>query len=277
MMRYDLLILLLICLTMGKVADAHDLPAKRIITLAPNLARLVLVAGAGNRLVGVSAWSELPQNNTARIIGDSEHIDAERILALRPDLILAWSGGTPTNTIKRLKKLGLNIVSIHTQKLEDIGPAIREIGKLAGTEVTANKAAEQFESHLNRLRKMQATRKPVTVFIDIWDDPLMTVNGASFMSEALEVCNGHNIYGNSRLSTPQVSLESLIDMDPDVIVTFSSQSKLVWLNRQLPEAARQGKIFVLNANDFTQATPSIIHGIETLCKDLDTARKATGK
>jgi len=269
-----LAIFLVFPLVLVSTVQANSIPAPRIITLAPNLARLVLTAGAGNYLVGVSAWSELPKNIPVQIIGDSEHIDAEKILALKPNLVLAWSGGTPPYIIRQLKNLGLKVVKINTQKLEDIAPALKEIGRLSGTGIIANKAATQFNERLNQLRKSQTHQLSLSVFIDIWDHPLMTVNGTSFMSEAVKVCNGHNIYADNPLPTPLVSIESLISLNPDVIITFSPQSQSIWLNRQFPKAAQAGEIITLNANNFTQATPDIIKEIGLLCKDFDGIRNS---
>ncbi|MDE3207493.1 MAG: ABC transporter substrate-binding protein, partial [Pseudomonadota bacterium] len=245
--------------------QADSFVAKRIVTLAPNIAQLVIDAGAGNRLVGVTAWTNLPATIHALPIGDSEHINLEQILSLKPDLILAWQGGTPPYVIHQLHKLGLNVVTLDTATLEDIGPALIKIGQLAHTLAQAQQVASNFNNELHQLHHQGKLQAPLSVFIDIWDSPLMTINGTNFMSEAASICNAHNIYAHNKLLTPLVSLESLITLNPDVIITFSDQSRSIWIKRHFPRAARKKQIIILNASKFTQATPAILGQIKLFC------------
>ena len=167
---------LLAALLAASCARAEGL---RIISLAPNLTEIVFAAGAGDRLVGTVEYSDYPQAARALPrVGDGWSVDVERVLALQPDLVLAWSSGTPEATIARLEALRIHVVRIETYRLADVPAALRRVGDLAGTGALADGAARQFEAAVGRMRRLYAPAGEVSVFIEIDDEPLYTVNGA---------------------------------------------------------------------------------------------------
>jgi iron complex transport system substrate-binding protein len=164
-------------------------PAQRVVTLAPSLAELAFAAGAGGRLVGVARFSDSPPaaRGIARI-GDAVRVDFERIVALKPDLILAWKSGNSAADVARLEGLGFPAHVSEPGRLADIPRLLRAIGSLAGTGAAADRAARDFEREIGELRKRYAKTPRVRVFYQIWHKPLLTVNGAHLISDVIALC-----------------------------------------------------------------------------------------
>ncbi|MDE2070204.1 MAG: ABC transporter substrate-binding protein, partial [Gammaproteobacteria bacterium] len=182
-------------------------PATRIVSLAPDLSELVYDVGAGRALVGTSRYSDYPAAaKKLPRIGDAFRFDLERIVALRPDLILAWQGGTPVSAIERLRALRLPVMVIGTHRLADIATNLELIGKATGHEAQAHAAAQAFLTGLEKLHRQYGGRKPVRVFYEISAEPLYTIGGKQIISRMLELCGGRNIFGELTAPAAPVSL-----------------------------------------------------------------------
>ena len=194
-------------------------PAQRIVALAPSLAELALAAGAGDRLVGVARFSDFPP--AARDIpqvGDAARVDFERIVTLKPDLILAWKSGNPAADVGRLEGLGYPAFVSEPARLADIPRLLHAIGALAGTLPAASRAAAEFEREIRALRGRYAKGRTVRVFYEIWHRPLLTVNGAHMISDVIALCGGENVFADVNPLTPSVTLEAVIAAKPEVIL-----------------------------------------------------------
>lgn len=255
-------------------------PARRIVTLAPHLAELTHAAGAGDRLVGTVAFSDHPAAvRTVPRVGDAFLVDIERLIALRPDLVLAWESGTPVAQIERLAGLGLNVVAVPARRIGDVGIALRMIGRLAGTTATADVAALAFDAEVAQLRKRHAGAAPLSVFIQIDDRPLYTVNGRQLISEVVSLCGGRNVFSGLDALAPAIGIEAVIGADPEVILsTDDSGDAAVAMWRAWPQlrATRSGNLYTLVADDITRPTPRLVNGIRQVCAVLDRARATTG-
>lgn len=251
-------------------------PVERIVSLAPNLTELAFAAGAGSRVVGTVEYSDEPE--AARKIprvGDAFRVDAERILALKPDLVLAWTSGTPKPTIERLKALGLNVREFATYRLADVPRVLRELGELTDTQAAAAESASRFEREMLSLRERHAARRPLRVFLQVSTRPLYTVNGAQIMSELVQLCGGQNVFADLNQLAPQVTFEAVLARDPDVIVsTDDGEQEALREWRRWPQlkAVRTNNLYTLPANDLTRATTRLAAGAAQLCTVLETAR-----
>lgn len=251
-------------------------PAQRIVSLAPNLTEIAFAAGAGERIVGTVEYSDFPAA-ARRIprIGDAFRFDYERILALHPDVVLAWEPGTPHEVVERLHALRQDVTTIRTRKLQDIAIAIRDIGAIAGTQAVADPVADAFERTIRQLRAEYGDRRPVTVFLQINDEPLYTVNGRQIMSELVAVCGGRNVFASLNDLAPQIGVESVIAADPDAIVSTGdpqSPGFTQWQRWTQMRAVAAGNLFVLSPDDLARSTPRLANGAEKLCRTLQTAR-----
>jgi iron complex transport system substrate-binding protein len=249
-------------------------PARRIVALAPFITELVYAAGAGPELVGVSAYSDYPQQAASIMrVGDATHIDLEYIAALRPDLVLAWESGNHVGDIAKLETLGISVFVMEPTKLSDIPRLLRHVGMLAGTSDIAEVAARKFESKLAALTKQYGTKRPVRVFYEVWNAPLMTVNGAHMINSVLRLCGGVNVFAASRVLTPVISPESLVAADPDAIISSVARDG-VWQRFAMLDAVRNHRVFFVPPELLERQSPRILEGASEVCGKLDQVRRA---
>lgn len=255
-------------------------PAKRIVSLAPNLTELAFAAGAGDRIVGTVQYSDYPQAaRSIPRIGDAFRFDIERILALRPDVVLAWEPGTPVAVIERLQSLRLRVVTITTWHIADISQAVREIGGIAGTTAAAAATASKFENDIAALRKQYGGRPEVSVFLQVNDRPLYTVNGKQIMSEIIGLCGGRNVFADLSDLAPQVGVEAVIAADPQVIVSTGNPDAEAfgqWRHWPRLKAVSAGNVFTLPPDDLARSTTRVASGAAAMCRTLETVRHRLG-
>ena len=270
-MRWAVLLAAALC---SAVTAAAERP--RIVSLAPNLTEITYAAGAGPALVGTVEYSDYPEAaRSLPRVGDGWRIDLEQVLALRPDIVLAWSSGTPAATIERLRATGLRVVEVPTFRLADVSAALRLVGELAGTRAAAESAAARFDAQVQRLRRQHAGALPVRVFIEIDDEPLFTVNGRHIISEVAGLCGGRNVFAGLPQIAPQVDVEAVLASDPDVILSTDdtiADPRAQWLAWPQLRAVRLGTIYSLSSDTVTRASPRLAQGAADVCAALDAAR-----
>ncbi len=253
-------------------------PAQRIVSLAPHVTELLFAAGAGSVVVGVSEFSDYPDaaRNIARV-GGGGGIDTEAVLALQPDLVIAWQSGSPAGAVQRLRATGLQVFLSEPRRLEDIPHTIARFAQLAGTELQAREPVLDFNARLADLRARYASRRPVSVFYQIWDHPLMTVNGAHIADDVIRLCSGYNIFSALDVLAPQVSTEAVLVRDPQVIVaaaehTGSEAELAMWRRWPQLQAVTGNNLHTLRRELLVRHTPRILDGAARLCEYLEQAR-----
>ncbi|HRH13670.1 MAG TPA: cobalamin-binding protein [Azonexus sp.] len=253
-------------------------PAQRIVVLAPHFAENLYAAGAGNRLVGAVEYSDYPAEAKAvPRVGGYSRIDLEAVLALKPDLVLAWESGNNMAQVDKLRALGLTVYIAQPNRMEDVAGLLERLGQLAGTEAVAKPAAERFRMRLAGLRATHANKPRVRVFYQIWKAPLTTIGGPQIISDAIRLCGGENVFGNLKQMAPVVSVEAVLEADPEAIVaTGMGDARPEWLadwdRWTRMTAVRRGNLFHINPDIMQRHTPRILDGAEKLCADLDIAR-----
>ncbi len=253
-------------------------PAKRIVALAPHIAESLFAAGAGNQLVGTVDYSDYPpEAKKLPRVGGYSRVDLEAVAALKPDLVIAWESGNNMNQVNKLKALGLTVYVAQPNKMENVADQLERLGQLAGTEAVATPAAERFRLRLEALRKANAGKPKVRVFYQIWKAPLMTVGGPQIISDAIKLCGGDNVFGHLGKMAPTVSVEAVLEADPEAIVaTGMGDAKPEWLSdwdkwTQMT-AVKRNNLFHINPDIMQRHTPRILDGAEKLCAHLDVAR-----
>jgi iron complex transport system substrate-binding protein len=266
---------LLALLVLTVSADAAEPP--RIVSLAPNITEIAYAAGAGPALVGTVDYSDYPAAARALPrVGDGFLVDVEQVLALRPDLVLAWATGTPQGTIEKLEGVGLRVESVQTRRLADVPAALRRLGELAGSPSEAETAATRFESEIQALRERYAGAQAVSVFIQIDDRPLYTVGGQHVINETILLCGGRNVFADLRQVAPTVDLESVLARDPEVIINTDDtipDAAEPWQRWPRLAAIKAGTIYSVPADLVTRATPRLAEGVALTCAALDDARR----
>jgi iron complex transport system substrate-binding protein len=247
----------------------------RIVTLSPHLAELVFAVGAGNLVVGVSAYTDYPdQAATLPIIGDAFNLDQERLALLSPDLLLAWDTGTPVHVVDELRRSGYRVEVITTTKIADVAAALRRIGELTGR--SGDAAARNFATGIEALAARYRTASGISVFYQVDTRPLYTINGRHFVSELIGLCGGTNIFADLDGLAPLVSVEAVLERDPEVMLASSDAGPAAfdeWDRWADLSATRYGNRFLMPADEIGRPTPRLLQAAEAVCEALDTARR----
>jgi iron complex transport system substrate-binding protein len=252
-------------------------PARRIVSLAPHVTELLYAAGAGARVVGAVDYSDYPP--AAKVlprVGAYNALDLEAILALRPDLVVAWQSGNPPAVLQKLRELGLALFVSEPRELADVASNLQRLGELAGTPAPAARAAQAFMARLQDLRRHYQSRPTVTVFYPIWSRPLMTVNGEHLISKVIRLCGGRNVFAALPALVPKLDVEAVLAADPQVIVSGQGPQDPAWRDtwRRWPQlqAVRNDLLFDIDPDLMHRHTPRILQGAALLCEDLERAR-----
>jgi iron complex transport system substrate-binding protein len=257
-------------------AISLERPAERIVTLAPHLAEIVFAVGSGARLVGVSAFSRHPtEAERLPVIASSGRVDVERLIALRPQLVLGWQSGNSPLQIERLERLGFPVFVTEARSLADIPRIIRLVGKLSGSEELGGARARRFEREIAELRERHAADRAIPVLLEVWHTPMLTVNGEHLASDALHLCGGRNVFAAARTLTPLVSREQLLAAGPEAIITtgFGSEAAQAWRGLGPLAAVRTHRIYAIDPDLLYSQGPRLLEGVRALCDRLDLARK----
>ena len=252
--------------------------AQRIISLAPHITETLFAAGAGGKIVGAVAYSDYPEaaKNIPRV-GGYPSLDLEKIIALKPDLVIAWSSGNNIKQVERLSAFGLKVFMSEPRHPQDIANTIKRFGILAGTDKIATKSAEEFLQHYQSLKKHFSSKEKVKVFYQIWNTPLMTVSGQHLISNIINLCGGINVFSDLNALTPKISIEAVIASGAEVIVAGGMGKKRPeWVAQwkpwpQLPAVKKQ-QIYFINPDILQRVGPRILQGADQLCNILDKAR-----
>lgn len=249
----------------------------RLVSLAPNLTELVFAAGAGDSLVGVSAYSDYPPAALELpIIGDAFTVDQEQLALLQPDALLVWESGIPEHVVEDFRRVGYQVEIIRSRSLKDVALALRRIGELTGHQSEANAAADAFLADLNTLRERYADESSVSVFYQVYQRPLYTINGEHYVSELIELCGGRNIFAELDSLAPAISVEAVIERNPEVMFASTDAGDNAfgewqrWPNLIAVSADNQ---YIMPADEIGRATPRLIGAGEAVCEALDMARR----
>ena len=255
-------------------------PAERVVSLSPGATELLFSAGAGDRVVAVSAWSDFPpEAATLSQVGDSNRLDLEAIVSLQPDLVVAWVDGNSRAQLEKLSAIGINVFWLAPRRFEDIAQAVEQLALLTGQPEVGRQRAAEFRRGLSELRGEFADARPIRVFFQIWDQPLMTVNRKELISEAITLCGGVNVFADLPRLVPRVSAEAVVTANPDAIVTSGQDSSdLSGLARwqQFPEmtAVKTRNLFIEPPSLLARPTFRMLEGTRHLCQTLERARAA---
>ena len=256
-------------------------PAKRIVSLAPHVTENLFAAGAGAMIVGVVEHSDYPAAaKQLPSVGPYSRLDLERVIALKPDLVIAWESGNAKGNVEKLRALGLTVYVTQPNEMNDIAIQLEQFGKLAGTEKAANAAALQFRQRLAGLQKQYADKSPVKVFYQVWKQPMMTVGGQQIISKAIRLCSGDNVFGQLGNLAPTVSVEAVIAAKPEVIVASGmGESRPDWVDDWRPwksiPAVSNEHLYFIPPDLIQRHTPRLLDGTEQLCRFIAKARPVT--
>lgn len=253
-------------------------PAQRIAALSPGATELAYSAGAGQQVVAVVSFSDFPpEARQVQSVGSHTRMDIELLVTLKPDLVIGWLTGNPREQLESLESLGMPVFYLEPRDFEGIASAVERLARLAGTEVVGTKVAGEFRAGMDELATTYADVDPVTVFYQVWDEPLMTVNDQHLIGKVLNLCGGSNPFGELPRLVPRIGLESVLAVDPEAIVAGGmGEENRDWLDNweRYPqiEAVHRNNLFFVPPSLIQRPTPRLLQGSRIFCEKLDEAR-----
>jgi iron complex transport system substrate-binding protein len=264
----------------GQRTVSLEKPARRIISLAPHVTEIIFAAGAGQFLVGVSDFSDYPEAaKKITSIGNIFALDLERLLALKPDLVIIWGTGNAKQLAKKLRDNKITVFESEPHSFEDIASSLERIGILSGTEAIGNAAAKQFRDRLQRLSssyQLKNKEKPVSVFHQMVKSPLMTVNHEHFISKMITLCGGHNVFSELKDISATITIEALLTANPEFFFSSGNDNRKIhkeWENFPTLQAVKKQNLYSINGDWLHRAGPRVLDATEKLCKDIEATRK----
>lgn len=257
-------------------------PARRIVSLSPHVTELLFAAGAGDFIVGTVSYSDYPAAaKSIPRIGDNRQVDIERLVAAKPDLLVVWRHNASTRQMEQLRSLGIPLFYSEPHKLDDVPETLLKLGRLAGTEERAQRSADELRRTLSDLRARFGHRPVVRVFYQVWDRPLYTLNESHIVSDAIRLCGGENIYAKLPVPAPTVTIESVLQEDPEAIVSGErkegSSDLEHWKKYVRMTAVRRNNLIGIDGDLLNRPGPRIVNGAAVLCERLEQVRARRGE
>ena len=256
---------------LGRQLEVPNNP-QRIVSLAPSISEIIFKLDQGDRLKGVTQFSNYPpQALQLPKVGSYVRLDLERIVALKPDLCLAIKDGNPKEIVDRLQSMQIPVYVVDPRDLATVIQTIVEIGSLVNASGIANNIADDMRNRLERIRTLVAkTARRPRVFIQIGISPIIAAGSHTFlhdlitMAGAINVAAGYSAY-------PRFSREQVLALSPDVIIITSmarqavfQEVKAQWSRWPDMPAARDQQIFLVDSDLFDRPSPRLLDGLEIL-------------
>jgi iron complex transport system substrate-binding protein len=253
---------------------------QRIVSLSPAATEMLFAAGAGNQVVGVTTYCNYPPEAATREkIGgySAKTISVEKIVGLKPDLVVAESS-THADIIKALEPLGVTVLAIKSSTLNDVYANLDLLGRLTGHSDIATAAVSGMKATIKAVTDKVASipqDKRVTVFWEIWDEPLMTAGPSSFPGQILELAGGKSIFADLSTDYPTVSAEDVIKRNPAVVMGPDTHAdKLTndiigkrpgW---EKVDAIVKGRVYLINGDTSSRSGPRLASALQDVAKAL---------
>ncbi len=254
-------------------------PAQRIVSLAPGATEMLFAAGAGSHVIATTEYADEPAA-ARRLprIGDSNAVDLERLVVLRPDVVVVWPGGNSEAQVARIVSLHMPVYRQKESSLAQLAASLRRLGALAGTQRAADAAARDFEVRLGRLQSRYAGLRSVSVLLQVWNHPVYTIGGAQLLTDVLRVCGARNVFADLPDLGPAVTIEAVIARDPQLIIAAgteaSAESWLAdWRRFEQLSAVRTANLVTFEDPRLSRLGPSVLDATESLCRMIDAARR----
>lgn len=240
---------------------------QRIISLGPSGTEIVASLGAIDRMVGRSNWDLWPDTVRAiPAIGDAIRPSVERIVALRPDLVVLYAAADNVAATTALRAAGIDVVSLRFDTIDEYFHALDSLGTRVGARARADSIAQALRRQLDTVREGARTATRVRVFIPVWEQPLMTVGAGSFLTELVTIAGGENIYADQQTPSLTVSFEDVVRRDPDVVLTGPISAARLRASRQWQglRAVREGRVLAFDTTLVSQPSSRLGEGAKSL-------------
>jgi iron complex transport system substrate-binding protein len=251
-------------------------PPKRIVSLAPNITEILFDLGLDEEIVGVSIHCNYPEKAKTKVrVGSYINVDFERIVSLKPDLIIATGAGNTREMVERLEKLGFPTYVIFPKNLNDILRSILQLGRVVNREKEASRVIQEMNQRSQRVVERAKGLPRPRVLLQIGEVPLVTVGKGSFADDILQLAGGENIASTEKEMYPRLGIEEVLKRAPEVILISSMNPKgdygkvlQDWSRWKMIPAVKNGRIHLINSDFIDRPSPRIIEGLEEIARLL---------
>ena len=257
-------------LTLGRVPQ-------RIVSLAPSNTEFLFAIGLGDRVVGVTEYCNYPDaaSRVERVAGFST-LSAEKIASVEPDLVLA-ARGNDLEGLEMVRKMGIPVFAIDVQSVDQLVEAVRRIGRITGADEAAGELADSLHLRINTVRQAISKSKAARpkVFWGFWGEPIYTAGEGTIIDDVIHQAGGDNVGRSAPGSWPQIGLEALVALAPEVIITTSSPGGVDAMAGQIDRlrsfegwkilpAVKSGRVHFVEGDLLTRPGPRLIEALEQL-------------
>ena len=259
--------------------NAEAKQKKRIIALAPHLVESLYAIGAGDQIIATTAHADYPAAaKNIMVVGNYARLQIEKIIQLKPDVVIAWTTGNPTVDLARLEKYQIKVIYSNPETLEDVAAELRLLGEITGRTEPASKLAEQYLTSLADIKQRYASQENIKVFYELWSRPIRTVAQKAWPQQQITLCGGVNPFADAKDDYPSVGLEQVLITLPQVVIqpsksTSGDPDNLNWQQWPHVPAAKNGFVFHPNADKLHRMTTRVLEELVVLCEQIDTARQ----
>jgi len=272
--------LLLLCSGGSAVASDTAAPDKlRVVALAPHIVENLFAIGAGSNIVGTVDYADYPNEaKSIERIGGYYGISLEKLLALKPDLVIGWKSGNQSEDLEQIKRLGIKVHLSDPKKIEEVANELIAFGKFTGRIEQSKQVANAFITKLKNIKKQQQSKKILTGFYQLWLEPMMTVSENTWINQLIETCHVSNVFAHSPTDYPQISIENVVIKKPQIIIIPDEQAdkpqpKINWQKWPEVPAVKHNQFIRVNADLLHRFTPRMLDGLANMCDKIDASRK----
>jgi ABC-type Fe3+-hydroxamate transport system substrate-binding protein len=250
---------------------------QRIVSLAPHATELLFSAGLGARVVGVSESCDFPESATQLPkVSSYRGTNVEAVLALKPDIVVAWPSGNKADDIAAIERLGIRVYRSEVNSLAGIANTLREFAKWSDDMATTSSAlnrAEKADGEIASLREKYASKSSVRIFYQLGDGRLFTLSNKHLIGESLAACGAKNIFGELAIPAPEVSREAVIAAKPNAILLASTNARDAVTAQWKNSALAATPIVAVDGSRLHRPTLRTIDAVRELCESVDRLRK----
>jgi iron complex transport system substrate-binding protein len=245
---------------------------QRIVSLAPGITETLYVLSLDDKIVGVTTFCDWPASARKKPkIGGFINPSIEKIVSLKPDLIIATADGNKKDTVQQLERLGLPVYVISPSNIDGFLRSILNIGKITNREKNAEKLVEKFQKRLNNVTAQIRHKNKPRVFFQLGLEPVFTVGRGTLINEIIERAGGINVAGLDIAHYPVYSAEGIMGASPEIIIfapmvndkNFAAV-KIFWQKFGELPAVKNNKIYPIDADLINRASPRIFDAIEIM-------------
>jgi iron complex transport system substrate-binding protein len=259
----------------GRKLEVQGVP-QRIISVAPNVTEILFALGLGDRLVGVSSYCQFPPEALKKEkVGGYINPSLEKIVALRPDIVIGIAEGDLKTFVDKLAKLKIPVYITNPKNVSEVITSIQNIGEVTRSTPSALRLTQSMKERIQAIRtKVQGRPQPRVLHV-LNFDPLISAGKGTFVDDLIRLSRGRNIAETAQGKYPRFSLEEVLAVDPEVILLASMQSNdplteqsRWWERWKTISAVRQGRIYVLNSDFIHRPSPRIVEGLEQVARAI---------